>query len=128
MELGPDGVLAAMVGQSRADAAAAVPTRAPARPSRRRCSPPWPRLHVARRATVDWAAVFAGDRRAAGCELPTYAFQRRRYWLEATQRRAYRGRPARPADATEVCVRPRWSRRTWPVSPYPRGPDAGDGC
>jgi acyl transferase domain-containing protein/acyl carrier protein len=29
---------------------------------------------------VDWAAVLGGGRRV---ELPTYAFQRRRYWLEA---------------------------------------------
>ncbi|MCX4904318.1 type I polyketide synthase [Streptomyces sp. NBC_00878] len=40
-------------------------------------------------ADVDWAAVFA-DRGARRIPLPTYAFQRSRYWIDAPQRTAAR--------------------------------------
>ncbi|QWF84517.1 type I polyketide synthase [Amycolatopsis sp. CA-230715] len=50
-------------------------------------------LHV-RGVHVDWTAVLAAHR-PKQVDLPTYAFQRRRYWLEAEQRAA----TVEPADA-----------------------------
>ncbi|MGH3381759.1 MAG: type I polyketide synthase, partial [Actinoallomurus sp.] len=35
---------------------------------------------------VDWTAVFPGQRTARAVSLPTYAFQRRRYWVEPAAR------------------------------------------
>ncbi|WP_367140658.1 MULTISPECIES: SDR family NAD(P)-dependent oxidoreductase [Streptomyces] len=53
------------------------------------------RLHAVG-ADVDWASVFA-DRGARRVRLPTYAFQRRRYWIDAPQRTA-----VRPAGITDL--------------------------
>ncbi|WP_165495395.1 hypothetical protein, partial [Actinomadura roseirufa] len=48
------------------------------------------RLHVAG-GTVDWTALFPAGPRPRAVPLPTYAFQRRRFWLEET---APAGHPA----------------------------------
>ncbi|MFE6489404.1 polyketide synthase dehydratase domain-containing protein, partial [Streptomyces sp. NPDC057757] len=83
VELGPDAVLTAMV-QNCLDDEPSVPL---ALVAALRANQPEPtallimlgRLHTAG-ADVDWHAVFAG-RGARLVELPTYAFQRDRYWL-----------------------------------------------
>ncbi|WP_253831033.1 type I polyketide synthase [Prauserella aidingensis] len=56
------------------------------------------RLHAAG-VDVDWSAFFGpGIRRV---ELPTYAFQRRRYWLDA-------GTPHAPSAGDDLCHRIEW--------------------
>ncbi|WP_236654669.1 type I polyketide synthase, partial [Streptacidiphilus anmyonensis] len=81
VELGPDGVLAAM-GQDCAteDSTAFVPVLRAERPEVRTLTTALAQAHV-RGVTVDWTAVFAGTG-GRRIDLPTYPFQRARYWLE----------------------------------------------
>ncbi|TDD35455.1 SDR family NAD(P)-dependent oxidoreductase [Actinomadura sp. KC06] len=83
VEVGPDGVLTAMAQSCVADPAEAVLV-----PVLRRDRAEEPEVFAAlgaihaHGAAVDWTAIFAG-RNARRVDLPTYAFQRRRYWLDA---------------------------------------------
>nr|WP_263973131.1 type I polyketide synthase [Streptomyces dioscori] len=82
VELGPDGVLTAMAQACLRDPDEEV-TVAALRKDRAEPSALLAavgRLHVAG-SSVDWRGVFAG-RGATRVELPTYAFQRRRHWLD----------------------------------------------
>ncbi|MFI6982156.1 type I polyketide synthase [Embleya sp. NPDC050154] len=82
VELGPDGVLSAMAGQCLTDVpdAVVVPLLRKDRPEPRAVAEALAHVHV-RGVAVDWSRVFA-PRRGRRVELPTYPFQRRRYWLE----------------------------------------------
>jgi len=84
-ELGPGGDLAAPAAECLADlpVTAPVPSLRPKRPETETLLAAVSRLHVSGQA-VDWAAVFAG--RGRRVPLPTYAFQRERYWLPAPAR------------------------------------------
>ncbi|WP_158891513.1 type I polyketide synthase [Amycolatopsis anabasis] len=80
LELGPDGVSTAMVRDCLDDVVAVQALRRE-RPEAHSLFAAVARLHT-QGVAPDWAAVFAGAD-ARRVELPTYAFQRRRYWLDA---------------------------------------------
>ncbi|MGW0824747.1 type I polyketide synthase [Streptomyces sp. NPDC002845] len=105
LELGPDGSLTAMGRDCLADdspsgfedpadpsaAGALVPLLRKDRPETRAVTDALAHLHV-RGTAVDWPAVLEANATATATatgtarrvDLPTYAFQRERYWLEAT--------------------------------------------
>ncbi|OPF65788.1 hypothetical protein VT50_0238000, partial [Streptomyces antioxidans] len=85
VEVGPDGVLTAMAREcltaEEPSAPVLVPVLRKDRPETRVLTTALAELHV-HGVPVDWERLFAG-RDARRVELPTYAFQRERYWLEA---------------------------------------------
>ncbi|MFG3079043.1 SDR family NAD(P)-dependent oxidoreductase [Streptomyces sp. NPDC048225] len=84
LDLGPAGDLVATASACLADPAAhaLVPALRRGRPEPAAALTALARLHACGTPT-DWAAVFAG-RGARRVPLPTYAFQRRTYWIERT--------------------------------------------
>ncbi|WP_421111556.1 SDR family NAD(P)-dependent oxidoreductase, partial [Streptomyces sp. NEAU-S77] len=81
LELGPDGVLSALVRESAPDVAVVVPALRKDRGEELALVTGLARLNVAG-VGVDWRAFFTGTG-ARRVELPTYAFQRQRYWPAA---------------------------------------------
>ncbi|MEX5637559.1 type I polyketide synthase, partial [Parafrankia sp. FMc2] len=83
VEAGPDGVLTAMAQQVLPDAEGSVfvPLLRRDRDETSTAVTALARLHV-HGVTVDWAALFDGTGATPAENLPTYAFQRRRYWPE----------------------------------------------
>ncbi|WSW50633.1 SDR family NAD(P)-dependent oxidoreductase [Streptomyces platensis] len=80
VELGPGGVLSAMGQDCLPETVAFQPSLRADHPEPEALRDTLAGAHV-RGATVDWTAHLQGGRRTA---LPTYAFQRRRYWLEGS--------------------------------------------
>ncbi|WP_061299240.1 type I polyketide synthase [Herbidospora cretacea] len=77
LELGPDAVLSALVPDGRT----AVPLLRKDRPEEVTALLALGQAHIHGKQ-VDWTAVMPGAR---PIDLPTYAFQRERYWLDATK-------------------------------------------
>ncbi|PIM71508.1 hypothetical protein CTU88_15690 [Streptomyces sp. JV178] len=134
VEIGPDAVLTAMgrdcLPDDEAEAEDArvefVPLLRRDHPEERTLAEALARLHV-RGVGPDWAAVFAGTG-ASRVDLPTYAFQRRRYWPSAgpvtagdapalglgTGGHPLLGAAVRPADSDTLVLTGRLSLDTHP--------------
>ncbi|MFC0111198.1 type I polyketide synthase [Kibdelosporangium aridum] len=82
VELGPDGVLSAMAQDTLPDAGF-LPLLRKDRAEESSLFTALAGLHV-RGVPLDWQAIFPG---AGTLDLPTYAFQRERYWIDAPSRR-----------------------------------------
>jgi len=80
LELGPDAVLAGMAGACLGGEPVPVPVLRARRPEPQTFVTALAQAHV-QGAVVDWA-TFGAERAARRVELPTYPFQRRRYWLD----------------------------------------------
>ncbi|MET9418683.1 type I polyketide synthase, partial [Streptomyces klenkii] len=92
LELGPDGALSALAAESVADEIAFAPVLRKDRPEEATALGALAQLYV-RGVPVDWAAVFASTGTGAGTgarwvDLPTYAFQRERFWPSGGAARA----------------------------------------
>ncbi|WP_443075047.1 type I polyketide synthase [Streptomyces sp. NBC_01435] len=100
VEVGPDAVLTGLVGQTLEAGVAAVAVLRRDQGDARALMSAVGRLHVAG-VSVDWSAVLPGGQRV---ELPTYAFQHERYWLDPEELEAADGTvaPARSQDNMEM--------------------------
>ncbi len=115
LELGPDAVLTAMGAGCLPDEAAATFAAAAraGRPEELTLPTALAELHV-RGVHVDWPALYEGLD-AHHVDLPTYAFQRRRYWLESAAWTEGPVTAAAPADPADWRYRVQWR----PVVPPP---------
>jgi acyl transferase domain-containing protein/acyl carrier protein len=97
LELGPDGVLSAMVAECVPDGTVAVPALRADRDEAVSLVGALARLHV-RGVGIDWESWF-GHIGQFTVELPTYAFQRKRFWPD----------PAPAAGPDGWCYRTTWT-------------------
>ncbi|GHF28208.1 hypothetical protein GCM10018772_62360 [Streptomyces fumanus] len=122
LEIGPDGILSAMARHSLDPAAGirAVPSLRRDRPEPATLAAALGALHV-HGIEVDWSAYFTAPR--AHLDLPTYPFQRERYWLRPL---------AAPRPAADRRYRAEWTPwtglsdagldGTWAVVGHPGSP------
>jgi phthiocerol/phenolphthiocerol synthesis type-I polyketide synthase E len=120
LEVGPGDTLAALARRQVTAGATVVASL------RRRDDEPAALLEAAGRlwtsgVALDWSAFFAG-RRPRRVSLPTYPFERRRYWVDPPARSRATPRPAeRREDPAEWLYVPSWRR----AAPAPAAAAAG---
>ncbi|MGP4052830.1 type I polyketide synthase, partial [Streptomyces sp. 2A115] len=114
LEAGPDGVLTALARDSfeNPDAAEAVAALRRDRPEPQSAVTALAALFV-RGTDVDWTTLYEGSG-ARRVDLPTYAFQRRRYWIDGTARTV-------PAAASPRSALPDEDQAAEPSRRDPRG-------
>ena len=133
LEAGPGRTLGTLIRQQDASAEAPVATLGSSH--EKRTSTEAVALALAhlwvRGVSIDWQAYSAAEQRAR-VPLPTYPFDRQRYWLGksmfALPSRAAApatGKPSRIADVARWFYAPAWSRRAAP--PLTAAADAGSG-
>ncbi|MFD6422243.1 type I polyketide synthase [Streptomyces sp. NPDC060198] len=115
VEIGPDAVLTGLAADilttqdpDAAPTAVLVPLLRGGRPEATTLLTALARLH-ADGVPVDWRAVFEGHRPRT-VDLPTYPFQRRRHWLDATVTRGTTGAPLLTAPEPPAAG-PSWAER-----------------
>ncbi|MEU9701230.1 SDR family NAD(P)-dependent oxidoreductase [Streptomyces sp. NPDC047981] len=91
IEAGPDGVLSAMI-QNTTDTATTIPLLRRDRPEADTLLTALAQFHTHSTTTVDWQQYLAGTG-GKRTDIPTYAFQHQRYWLDA---------PVTTSDATDL--------------------------
>ena len=74
---------------------------------------------------IDWTAFWAGERRRR-VALPTYPFERQRYWVDPLPKSAVRRPTGRRSDPAEWLYVPVWKQSRLPVAAAPAAPEAGE--
>ncbi|WP_405493902.1 SDR family NAD(P)-dependent oxidoreductase [Nocardia sp. NBC_00511] len=114
VEVGPDSVLTPMIEECLPESADAllVPTMRRGQPEIEALVSALGRMHVSG-VEVDWSTVFAGTG-ARRVDLPTYPFERERYWLDASPEHPLLTTVVEPAEGLGVILTGRLSMRTHP--------------
>ncbi|MGI5413081.1 SDR family NAD(P)-dependent oxidoreductase [Streptomyces chartreusis] len=81
LEIGPDGTLTALIAQTAHEDTLVVPALRKTQPEEEAVLTALGRLFT-HGVSVDWAAIFAGTEPRLPEVVPTYPFQRRRFWPE----------------------------------------------